>query len=243
MPNVAVAVLAGELGLKLNEVYKIANTLGISAKRGAALLAPSQAQRIRAYAEAQKATASVSAVPRQRAAVAAQGVVAPAKVVASVPQPEARGPEHPCACCGLNMGKPREVWLDDTPRRCAECATHFEVAGEEEAQVLRRLRDHEERLRRAYRETWEKADEYQRKMRGAYKTRDSWRAALVETILPHDENAGGGCKCGAKKFPCLTIKTLEASNRGIAKNVDEYCALSDEERELFLWPSGVDDYY
>jgi hypothetical protein len=81
---------------------------------------------------------------------------------------------------------------------------------------------------------------FEERMRAALHSRDSWRRALVEVALVH-EKTDAGCLCGAKVYPCMTMQAIERANRGVARQVEVFCALSDEERGEAL---GDDyDYY
>lgn len=219
---ISIALLARELYLRPNAVLKMAEGIGIHRTRVAATLTASQADAVREEAS------------RQNLVQTRRTMLPPSTVPrAEAPHPPEFGPPHACDCCGLRLpGRPA---LDaEEPPRCEICATHYAISGEDAQRVTARLADHDRRLRRAYGITWTKEHEAEEKMRAAYKTRDVWRGALVEVMAEHEESAAG-CRCGAKAFPCSTWKYLERVNRGILRQVEEFLALKDDERDRALY--------
>jgi hypothetical protein len=59
----------------------------------------------------------------------------------------------------------------------------------------------------------------------AYASRDKWRDALTYVVEQH-EPKGRACTCGAA-WPCLTIKSLERINPGIARAIEEALVVKD----------------
>jgi hypothetical protein len=214
-----VALLAKELRVRPNEVLKAAEGVGIHLTRVAARVTPSQADEIRG-ALARKSLQETRAALRPPGAPAARR---------EAPEPSF-GPPHACDCCGLRIAAQPGADV----ARCDICAKHHAVSGEDEARVLARLQDHERRLRRAYAVTWTLEHEAEEKMRGAYRSRDAWRGALVEIMGEHEESPTG-CTCGAKVFPCLTWRYLERANRGVLQQVEGFLALKDDERDWALY--------
>jgi hypothetical protein len=98
-----------------------------------------------------------------------------------------------------------------------------------------RLTDHEQQLRRWYKQASQKASEYETKMKSAFASRQKWKAALAEVAIGHEATEGGKCTCGASESPCATIRLLEFANKGIARQVERLATLSREEldRELY----------
>ncbi len=239
MEYIPLHALAKELGVRPNDVMRMAGDVGITVVRVASNLSPKQAERIWAYgtAEAKRrekgkaAAVAAAAAPRSQVTARALGQVAPQVQAA---QARRDGPEHACACCGLRVPH-RTTGGEEEPVRCGLCSTHFEVVGEDEVRLLARLRDHDGRLRRAYQSAWTAATDFEERMKAALHSRDSWRGALVEVALAHEEAGAGRCKCGAKAFPCFTLRALESANRGIARQVERFGVMSDEDRERELY--------
>jgi transposase-like protein len=215
-----VALLARELRVRPNDVLKTAERIGIHLTRVGALLSNPQADAIRAQYMRQ----SLHDVRRTLLPPPAAGVPT------GVPAPPV-GPPHACDCCGLHLpGQP----VAQEAARCNRCADHYEISGEDDARALARLQDHDRRLRHAYAVTWTREHEAEERMRAAYHSRDTWRGALVELMGEHEESARG-CTCGAKAFPCPTWKYLERRNRGILRQVEDFLAMKDDERDRKLY--------
>lgn len=238
MEYIPVHTLAKELGVRPNEIMSMGSEVGIRVVRVASKLSPSQAEQIRRHAavEAQRRERAKSAAPavsprpsKPARALGQAAAHAPARPIPS------DGPEHACSCCGLHVPASPSWSTGDEPIRCPACAVHFEVPGEDQARLLARLQDHDARLGRAYLAAWTAAADFENRMKAALHSRDSWRGALVEVALAHDEAGSGRCKCGAKTFPCFTLKALEQANRGIARQVERFGTMSDEDRERELY--------
>lgn len=61
----------------------------------------------------------------------------------------------------------------------------------------------------------------------AYESRDKWRDALLFVVEEHERRAGR-CSCGSA-WPCLTIKSLDRTNKGIARSIEETLLAKDRE--------------
>lgn len=222
---ITVALLAKELRVKSNDVLKAAERVGLHRTRVAAQLSPGQADMIRDEITGQQLRQVRQALAPARRPPAKAQAETPAPVVPEI------GPPHACDCCGLRLpGMP----VADQPSRCEICASHYAISGEDDERIRARLTDHDRRLRTAYAVTWTREHHAEEKMRGAFHSRDKWRGALVELMGEHEESATG-CRCGAKVYPCATWKFLEQVNRGILRQVEEFLALKDDERERRLY--------
>lgn len=229
MERITVGQLAKELGVKHNDVMRVAGEVGMRFTRVAATMTPAQADKVRAH------LASKRKVEQQHAArrLNQPWPPKPAHLTPTRAEPM-QGPSNACSCCGV------AIRLDPsaTVARCRSCGSHYAIEGEDQARLLARLRDHETALLHAYRAEAESAADYEERMRAALRSRNAWRSALVETVLAHEEVGGGGCRCGAKDFPCFTVNKLEAANRGIARQVETLGAMTDDERDKELNPRG-----
>lgn len=223
--QISVALLAKELHVKPNDVLEAAERIGLHRTRVAALLTPSQADGIR-----DEITGRQLAQVRSMLTPPARRPAAEVRADSARPGP-AVGPPHACDCCGLRLpGHP----VTHQPSRCEICSGHYAISGEDDQRVRMRLMDHERRLRTAYAVTWTREHEAEERMRSAFHSRDKWRGALVELMGEHEESAAG-CRCGAKIYPCATWKFLERVNRGILRQVEEFLALKDDERDRRLY--------
>jgi len=107
--------------------------------------------------------------------------------------------------------------------------------GEPASRHLQRESTHAEIYKGMLRGAGESAAEAKQKMHAAYASRDKWRRLLVETAVAHEKDEHGNCVCGAGKYPCVTRRSIEFRNIGIAKQIEELEGLSDEEFEKFLY--------
>lgn len=232
MERITVAQLAKELGVSLNKIMQLAAKVGIRVTRGAATLSPAQADRVRARANDETQRAA-------RAALRPQSPGAPKaidRVRLAVPAPDDEprvGPPNPCGCCGLNIGGRRPDDDEDLPLLCPQCAAHYAIEGEDESRVQTRLRDHDVRLRLVYARLWSQMTDTSERLRAALRSRNAWRRVLVEVALLHEENLTG-CSCGAKNYPCATVRAIETTNRGIARQVEGFLAMDDDVRDTEL---------
>lgn len=234
MPSITVALLARELAVRPNAVLQMATTVGLHITRVGALLTQSQADRIRAHAAARVArqvrAAAAPPPPRPGAPRAMATVAAPRPAQPTV------GPDHACDCCGMRLqGTPPSPEEEAEPARCSACAAHFEIEGEDADRVQERLRDHDERLRHAYAVLWTRLRGTEDEKQRGFRSRNSWRGALVEVMEGHEEVGTGGCSCGAKAFPCATWKGLQRANRGVLQQVEDFLAMKDDERDRRLY--------
>lgn len=218
----------------------MAQSVGMLVSRGAATLTPAQADKIRDHSRGLRAGQNRAAATPPPMRPSARG--ATAQTTAKTPTvPPRVGPPHACACCGLSLpGSPPLPTEEVEPERCSTCESHYAFPGEDAARRLSRLQEHEMRLRTAYAVTWSREQEAETKMRAGCRSRDNWRGTLVQVMDLHEEVGTGGCGCGAKTFPCSTWKALERTNRGIIRQVEEFLALKDDERDRRLY--GLDHW-
>jgi hypothetical protein len=230
MEWITVAVLAKELGVPIREVTAKAQSIGIHRTRGAARLRPQEADAIR-RALRDRQPARLHSVTRGGAAVSP-----PAPTITRDAAAWTRRIE--CECCGLPFlfDGSRITHDRPAPTRCPNCVEHYAIKGEDHARVLLRHRDHETRLRHAFGLAAKRATEYEEGMKAALRTRDNWRATHVEVMLAHEKSPDGSCSCAAKSYPCFTVKTAEAVNIGIAREVERFGTMTDEARHRALHP-------
>jgi hypothetical protein len=222
-------VLAKELDLTLNGLFRVAKRAGVPITRGGALVSEGQVGKIRNQLlaeEVPRATPRPTRGPATRAG--RRFAVMPVAVAASpAVTAEAQRPPGSCNCCGLSLsrlaqGRPGVV------ANCRECLDHAETPGESTERLLERLHAHERRLLEAYlQERAERLDRDER-MRAALTSRDSWRDTLVAVMDGHESRAGS-CRCGAKKFPCSTWQTLEKVNKGVTRQVERILSQPDDD--------------
>jgi hypothetical protein len=222
MQHITVAELAKELGVSQNAVMLLARKVEVTVTRGASKLALRQADRVRARARDEAAHAAKAALrPLPGLSKRAPVGAAPATEQVRV------GPATPCSCCGLNIGRRQRDAEDELPL-CEQCMPHYAIAGEGDARSLARLQDHDRRLRLVYAQLWSRVTDLDDRLHAALRSRNSWRRVLVEVAACHEETPTG-CSCGAKSFPCMTRKKIEQVNRGIARQIEDYLTLDDDE--------------
>jgi hypothetical protein len=215
MNRISVAQLARELGIKPNDVMDRADEVGIALARVAATVTPAQADRIR-----NRVTEKFEEDQRRADRIAA---------LSARPSPNrtaAATPIESCDCCGLV--------ITAGMRRCSICEDHYLVPGEPLSRKEDRLADHARRVPAARNSTTTDSPESRERVASALRTRNAWRAALVEVMLVHapgDE----GCMCGAPHYPCISVATLERVNPRIARNVENYLAMSAEDMRKALY--------
>ena len=226
MERITVGLLAKELGLKPNDIFRLARDEKLNLTRVAATMPRKHADQIRA----RHATELKAAEQRTTRRITAPWPPPSAKLAPTKEEP-VPGPSNACSCCGI------AIRIDPTAAvtRCRACGSHYAIEGEDDARVLARLRDHESALLHAYRVEAEEAADFEQRMKGALRSRDSWRGALVETMLAHEQVAAGGCRCGSREFPCFTVNKLEAVNRGITRQVETFGAMTDKDRDAALY--------
>jgi hypothetical protein len=208
--------LARELGVTILVIIQVAERLQLPVRRGVAELSPRQEQLIRIEVDR-----GGWRDKRRRAE----------------PEPEWSNNPRPypryatCECCGLHftyVGFKKQDW-------CEHCTDHYEIENESANRTINRLTDHEQRLRARLNYASGKATEFEAKMKSAYESRQKWKAALAEIAVGHEPTESGKCTCGASESPCATMRLLEYSNKGIARQVERLTGLSREEldRELY----------
>ena len=207
--------LARELGVSISVIIEVAGRLKLPVRRGIAQLTPRQEQLIRDEVER-------GGWRDRRHRV----------------EPESRPYEFvptvhytACDCCGFHFSY--EGW--EKPDWCDQCAEHYEVEDESTDRTVARLANHEQRLRKGYLFSSSKATEYEGRMKSAFESRQKWKAALVEVALGHEPTDKNTCTCGANESPCATMRLLEYTNKGIAKQVERLTVLSREELDHELY--------
>lgn len=213
--RISVALLARELGIRPNELMAHAKRAGVPRSRVAATFTPAEADRVRAAHDAERkrlraVRASGPTMPHMPSSVAVRAT--------------------PCDCCGLDIF---------TGSRCSVCQGHYFIEGEDSSRRDDRLYDHRRRLAPIYSPALAEVDRYREQTRNALHSREIWRAALVE-VMVHHESSDEGCRCGAPHYPCPSVETLERVNRGVARQVEGYLAMSVEEMREELY--GNDDW-
>jgi hypothetical protein len=141
-----------------------------------------------------------------------------------------------CACCGMRFL--REPG-DRERRHCGGCQDHYAIDGEDAARELARLRDHDQRLRPGFAAAWHQQSRYEGRMKSAMDSRDTWKIALAEVMLAHEEADDGICKaCRETAFPCSTWRKLDEANPGIHRRIEALWAMNRHERDhdgLAVW--------
>lgn len=203
--------LARELGVRGVDVLACARRIGLPVQRMAARLTTAQANRLR---EERKS----GGMQRHRN-----------RPIIASPSPQPTW--STCVCCKFKFIH----GSDETPEFCDNCRDHYCQEREAATRTIVRLTEHEHRLRERVAAVSQKVGEYDIRMRSALGSRDKWKRALVEVILAHEPLDDGGCCCGAERFPCVTRRQLEDSNRGIARQVETLEGMSLEELEKFLY--------
>lgn len=141
-----------------------------------------------------------------------------------------------CTCC--------ELWfhlsVDENPaqRICQDCVDHQIGEGEIEtdSNSADRLEVHVSKLRGWNNQLREKNTSMDAERQDAFRTRNSWRRALVEVMQGHvrdDSDAENRCLCGAP-FPCVTRRLLATINPGIASQVERFEVMHDRQRDKEL---------
>ncbi|MGE0216514.1 hypothetical protein [Mycolicibacterium sp.] len=77
-----------------------------------------------------------------------------------------------------------------------------------------------------------------------YAARDLWRRGLVDLTIDHIIEDGKG-RCGhcPDNVPCDISKVVHRINRGIAREIERYACMDDEEREITLGTRRVVHFY
>jgi hypothetical protein len=232
-PSYTVASLGGEYGLPIREVQDIARKAGVSAQRGAAKLSPSQVAKLRpALATARREMEAVAAVRAENLRLQLNNPIPETRSVAPGDSVYAE-----CDCCQLRLNCGRDVGM----QLCDSCRDHYHRPGESRDRELRRLRDHDERMRAAFLRARAAADEYRQALRGVAENRDDWREAAIKMVIDHTERGDGRCNECEQLFPCELVRILRGVNYGFALKAETYAAFSDEELERHLHPRRVFD--
>lgn len=73
------------------------------------------------------------------------------------------------------------------------------------------------------------------RLRQLYAARNRWRAGLTKLTIDHmlEDNRGRCTKCGVAG-PCDTKKTVMRINKGIARQIEKFAAMDDQELEVAL---------
>lgn len=203
--HVFVPDIAREFGVKIADVLRTAERLGLPVKRGAARLTSLQVQQLRqAYKDGATRRRFIPPPP---------------------PQPRfERLRTSRCPCCDLSF-RQKESEAD---LHCEQCADHYEIAGEDTRRTIARLSVHEKLFRGRYEQVGAKATSYETRMKSALASRDKWRQMLIEVMLGHEPEKGGCC-CGAPVFPCGTRRQVEMSNRGIYRQIEQFEGMHHDE--------------
>lgn len=209
--------LARDLGTKPGTIIHLAEALQIPVIRVVAELTPGQEARIRDLYERGDWRA------RERRDREAPQVADPVPAIRY----------GTCSCCGLHFR--HDPGLPAGELRCAPCREHYEIEGEAAARTIVRLSEHERRLRMWYEHAAEQATDNERRMHEAYRSRQKWKAALVEAVLGHEPKGTGGCTCGASESPCTSVRIVDATNRGITREIERLGGLSRRALEAELY--------
>lgn len=210
--RIAVFELARELHVRPLAIIQSAQRLKINVLRAAATLTAGQAERIRYDVKANGRPVGLVTAP-------APALKAPVQRAAT------------CECCRLHF---MYSAYENQPRWCAHCVSHHPGADDDVDRQIARLTDHEARMREKCDAATKAANDYEQRMKDAYSSRQKWKRALVEIVVWHEQTEELSCACGAPRWPCMTLRLLEDSNRGIHRAVEALTGLSPEalEREL-----------
>lgn len=203
-----------EFGVMAVDVTNAAEVLGINARRRSAKLTPTQATQLRNYFTARSRPRPTTT--SQRPPIS----------------PESEQSRHgTCKCCEMKfVYHPNRVAAKiESDVRCGDCRKHYHVSGESSEREIERLSNHNERLRKHSTFAAEHATQYESRMKSALRSRDLWRAALVRALQVHQRTGDGRCACGLAGYPCPTVTTLEEANQGIARQVERFLTLDDDE--------------
>lgn len=203
--------LARELGVKSVHLLACARELGLPVRRVAAKLTKSQVEQLR------------------RAHAAGQ-VKKPQRPKFTPPPHVDPDQSSTCECCELRFTHK----ASEDSSVCPKCREHYEISNETPERVISRLESHIERWRELRERAVSVAERCRDQTGSALHARDVWRRALVEVAVAHETMPNGACCCGSGKYPCVTRRVLEESNRGIARQVEKFEALREEDLMEFL---------
>lgn len=221
--KIAVADLAGQLGLKSADVIAFAKSQGMQLNRAAALLTAVQEKTLRdAYADGRMSRRYVP--PRQQR------------------REDPTSAKHTrCECCALPA-----VYMSDhlRPKWCDECLDHYPHHAESDDRVIRRLGDHADSFKTKMAAAARRSAQNKAQADRGYRSRDLWRRTLVEMALAHEAGPDGKCVCGGGKFPCVSRRVLVTSNLGIAKQIERLEGLPEEDflKVLYGEMPGFEDW-
>jgi hypothetical protein len=230
-PENTIASLAGQYGISIREVQDCARQLGVSARRGAAILQPSQVEKLR----------TALAHARSRKEALAKCRAENVRTQLNNPTPEKQVSDDTiyveCDCCQLRLDCQGDVGMP----LCDRCGDHYAQPGESRERELVRLRDHDERMRAAFVRARAAADEYRMHLRRIVENRDDWREAAIKLVIDHTEGGDGRCNKCEQSFPCELVRILQSINYGFARKAEKLAGFSDEELEFHLHPNRVLD--
>lgn len=202
-----------EFGVMAVDVTNAAEVLGINARRRSAKLTPTQATQLRNYFTARSRPSPPTTSQRPL----------------SLESEQSR--HGTCECCEMKfVYHPIRVAAKiESDVRCGDCREHYPLSGESSEREIERLSNHNERLRKHWTFAAERATQYENRMKSALRSRHLWRAALVRALQVHERTGDGRCACGFASYPCPTVATLEEANQGIARQVERFLTLNDDE--------------
>ncbi|WP_063042337.1 hypothetical protein [Nocardia grenadensis] len=240
--HVRAVKLAGELGVGIRNLQIVFHELRITAPNGASWVSSKDAARCRQWFENERrrvAEERAALIRRENAAVLDRfrDTQAPQR-----PKIDGPVPLYSCACCGRSVGRPSIEMIEfGADLYCPLCVEHYEIPDEPPDRELERLRAHDADLRAYARKAWVMATEYRDRMKGAYRSRDTWRASFAEVVLPHEPGEDGACVTCRRPAPCEVWTALEDSNRGVFKEMEKLSGLEGRDLELALYPERVTD--
>lgn len=226
--------IAKQYGVRPLEIYKVMQEMKLGVGSMGAKLNGRQAEKLHTYYKnlAKINADRVKQLPLKPSAPVESSALPPIRK----PRPEREWHKH-CQCCELKW-----VYVADEDANkpyCDRCEGHHPKAGEDDARRLRRATDHSTRYKvladRAYASA---AQAHEEKLQ-AYRSRTKWNRALAEVVLDHEPDEEGNCWCGGS-YPCRTWRKLESASKGIHKQVEDWGAMSDDQRERVLYGEAYD---
>lgn len=219
--RIAVVDLARELRVRSADIVKYAREEGMGLVSAAQPVSDAQAHKIRAAA-----AEGFILPPRRRGYGSSTSWRDPS-------DPDVRWISGRCKCCSL----PYSFREDEVkPPHCDDCQGHYEMADEPPSRTIERLNAHLAQTGHLLREMAETAAERRQKMDAAYRSRDVWKRVLVEVAVAHiPGDDGKNCVCGAGEFPCATRRHLTLVNPGIAKEVERFEGLPEDDLQDVLY--------
>lgn len=138
-------------------------------------------------------------------------------------------PTTHCKCCELPIEYNRSA-----PLYCSACEGHYPQHDEAPARTILRLTEHLAVVREQMERGWTQAAKNKKTADDGYASRNSWRIAMVETMMQHAPGPKG-CKCGAGKYPCPTREFVETRHRGIGKQIERFETMTEDLLEIKLY--------